>query len=99
MQWSEPEIGCRDLFSAGKIFALYERCEFSAVCPRSFSDTVWAPVLNRTKREPQTVRAVVQEVLTATSVIASGSDATVVPIAYEGMDNVPGADRIARSAS
>ena len=40
---------------AEKIFALYERCEFAAVCSRSFSDTVWTPVANRMKREPQTV--------------------------------------------
>lgn len=67
---------------AEKIFALYERCEFAAVCSRSFSDTVWTPVANRMKREPQTVRAIVQDVLSTTIVIDSGSDATVVPMAY-----------------
>ena len=79
----EPEIGSRDLFSAEKIFALYERCEFAAACSRSFSDTVWTPASFRKSHGPQTVRAVTQEVLTTTIVIDSGSDATVVPLAYE----------------
>ena len=67
---------------AEKIFTLYERCEFAAVCPRSFSDTAWTPVAYRMKREPQTVRAIVQDGLSTTIVIDSGSDATVVPVAY-----------------
>ena len=65
-------------------FDLYERCSFSAVCTRAFSDTDWSPTSNsRRSCQPQTVRTIVQELDTTSIIIDSGSDATVVPIAYE----------------
>ena len=65
-------------------FELYEKCKFSSVCARAFSDTAWSPALSEIGwQEPQTVRAVVHETGTTSIVIDSGSDATVVPIAFE----------------
>ncbi len=82
--WSQPERGQPEPLDVSDSFSLYEPCRFSAACPRSFSDTNWMPVSSRMKRHgPQTVRAVVHEVFDTSIVIGSGSDATVVPLAFE----------------
>ena len=74
---SQPEFGRVD-------FELYEKCSFSSFCTRAFSDTDWSPTSSRSRSyQPQTVRAIVQELETTSIIIDSGSDATVVPIAYE----------------
>ena len=82
--WFQPEIDQPEPLKISNSFALYETCRFSAACSRSFSDTNWMPVSSRVKRhEPQIVRAVVHEMFDTSIVIDSGSDATVIPLAFE----------------
>ena len=82
--WFQPEIDQPEPLEISNSFALYETCRFSAACPRLFSDTNWMPVSSRLKRhEPQIVRAVVHEMFDTSIVIDSGSDATVIPLAFE----------------
>ena len=82
--WFQPEIDQPEPLEMSSSFALYETCRFSAACPRSFSDTNWMPVSSRMKtHEPQVVRAVVHEMFDTSIVIDSGSDPTVIPLAFE----------------
>ena len=82
--WFQPEIDQPEPLEISNSFALYETCRFSAACSRSFSDTNWMPVSSRMKRhEPQIVREVLHEMFDTSIVIDSGSDATVIPLAFE----------------
>ena len=83
-EWSQPESKTLDVADS---FALYDICKFSAACAHSFFDTNWIAVSSRAQRRgPQVVRAMVHEVLDTSIVIDSGSDATVVPLAFESCD-------------
>ena len=82
--WSQAECKAPGTLDVADSFGVYDICKFSAVCAHPFSETNWIPVSNRAERRgPQVVRAVVHEVLDTSIVIDSGSDAAVVPLAFE----------------